>query len=324
MTPPAARGAGGTTLQAMPEPGDVRVSDDERERVAREIREHYAAGRLDEDELNERVEAAYAARTQSELNALRADLPALPATRSEQRADVARRRRELERRLLQQSGGALVPFAICTAIWAFAGASGPFWPVWILLIALIPLVRNGWRLYGPAPELDRVEEDLARRRRGEDLRAAGAERQRLEEPRPEADVGEPRLVPRPDAQRHVRPAARAHDVAADAREEPVDRVPEALERRREQQAVLVAVAAAAPGDQLGLHALEVDGDPAAERDVEVLERDRGDVRAVERRERRRPGRAGGVVADAPQIGGQVEEADVPFVDRVGHAVPDGR
>jgi hypothetical protein len=168
VTPPAARGAGGTTLQAMPEPGDVRVSDDERERVAREIREHYAAGRLDDDELNERVEAAYAARTQSELNTLRADLPALPATRTEQRADVARRRRELERRLLQQSGGALVPFVICTAIWAFAGASGSFWPIWILLIALIPLVRNGWRLYGPAPELDRVEEDLARRSRGGD------------------------------------------------------------------------------------------------------------------------------------------------------------
>ncbi len=28
---------------------------------------------------------------------------------------------------------------------------------------LIPLVRNGWRLYGPAPELDRVEQELAQR-----------------------------------------------------------------------------------------------------------------------------------------------------------------
>ena len=102
----------------------LRASDDERERVAREIREHYAAGRLDDDELNERVEAAYAARTQSELNALRADLPALPATRTEQRADVAHRRRELERRLLQQSGGAVVPFAICTAIWASPARAG--------------------------------------------------------------------------------------------------------------------------------------------------------------------------------------------------------
>ena len=40
---------------------------------------------------------------------------------------------------------------------------------------------------------------------------------------------------------------------------------------------------------------------------------------MQRRERRRPGRARGVVADAPQIRAEVEEADVPFVDRVGHA-----
>src|SRR5262249_2838183 len=153
----------GVTFQAMPDPGDVRASDDERDRVAREIREHYAAGRLDEDELNERVEAAYAARTHGDLQALQADLPALPATRSQERADIARRRRALERRLLQQSGGALVPFAICTAIWAFTGASGSFWPIWVLLFTLIPLLRNGWRLYGPAPEFDRLEEELARR-----------------------------------------------------------------------------------------------------------------------------------------------------------------
>jgi Domain of unknown function (DUF1707) len=162
----------------MPDPGDVRASDDERDRVAGEIREHYAAGRLDEDELNERIEAAYAARTHAELQALRADLPALPATRREQRADIVRRRRALERRLLQQSGGALVPFGICAVIWLFAGASGPFWPVWVLLVALIPLLRNGWRLYGPAPEFERVEEELARRERGEDRRRHGHGRHR--------------------------------------------------------------------------------------------------------------------------------------------------
>jgi hypothetical protein len=150
----------------MPDPGDVRASDDDRERVAREIREHYAAGRLDEAELNERVEAAYAARTAGELATLHADLPPLPATVAEERAVVARRRRELQRRLLQQSGGAIGAFVVCTVIWAATGAAGSFWPIWILLVALIPLVRNGWRLYGPAPQFDRVEEELARRERG--------------------------------------------------------------------------------------------------------------------------------------------------------------
>jgi hypothetical protein len=53
---------------------------------------------------------------------------------------------------------------VCTGIWAATGADGGFWPAWILLVALIPALRNGWRLYGPAPELDRVEEELAARR----------------------------------------------------------------------------------------------------------------------------------------------------------------
>jgi hypothetical protein len=144
---------------------DLRVSDDDRERAVRELREHFAAGRLSEEELSERVQAVYQARTDRDLAALRADLPRLPVTREEQKAELARRRSELQRRLLQQSGGALVPFAICTVIWVASGAHGMFWPIWIILVAVIPLVRNGWRLYGPAPELDRVERELADRQR---------------------------------------------------------------------------------------------------------------------------------------------------------------
>jgi len=150
-------------MAAVPDESGLRVSDEERERVVREIREHFAAGRLTEDELSDRVQAAYKARTVGELGSLRADLPPLPATRAEQRAELAARRGELQRRVLQQSGGTLVAFVVCTVIWFAAGATGSFWPVWVALIAVIPLVRNGWRLYGPAPELDRVEQELARR-----------------------------------------------------------------------------------------------------------------------------------------------------------------
>jgi hypothetical protein len=146
------------------ERSDLRIADEDRERAAREIREHFAAGRLTEEELDERVHAVYQARTADELDRLRADLPRLPATAAEQRAELVARRRDLQRRLLQQTGGALVPFAICVAIWIASGASRSFWPIGILLVAVIPLVRNSWHLYGPAPELDRVERDLQRRR----------------------------------------------------------------------------------------------------------------------------------------------------------------
>jgi Domain of unknown function (DUF1707) len=157
---------------------ELRVSDQERERVAREIREHFAAGRLTDEELDHRLAAVYAARTQSELRGLRSDLPALAATPAEQRAELAQRRGHLQRRLVQQSGGAMAAFVLCTVIWLASGAQGMFWPVWVAVVALMPLLRNGWRMYGPAPELDRVERELARRERGEARRDARGGRRR--------------------------------------------------------------------------------------------------------------------------------------------------
>jgi hypothetical protein len=157
----------------VPESSGLRVSDQDRERVAREIREHFAAGRLTEDELSERVEAAYAARTEADLDSVRVDLPPLPATPAERNAEIAERRAHLQRRLFQHAGRAVVPFAVCVVIWAADGAHGSFWPIWVLLVAIIPLLRNGWRLYGPAPELDEVERELEQaKRRGEHRRRA--------------------------------------------------------------------------------------------------------------------------------------------------------
>jgi Domain of unknown function (DUF1707) len=57
---------------------DLRVSDAEREAAADFLKRHYAAGRLSEDELSARVDAVYRARTESQLDRLTADLPALP------------------------------------------------------------------------------------------------------------------------------------------------------------------------------------------------------------------------------------------------------
>jgi hypothetical protein len=144
----------------MSDAPDLRASDEQRERAAQDIREHFAAGRLTEDELDERIQAAYSAKTQQELDKLMADLPKLPASPAQQKAQLVQRRRHLQRRLLQETGGGAALFVICTVIWISSGASGQFWPIWVALITLIPLLRNGWRLYGPAPEFDRVEREL--------------------------------------------------------------------------------------------------------------------------------------------------------------------
>jgi hypothetical protein len=59
---------------------DLRASDADRERSVAALRHHAAAGRLTVEELDERSERAYGAKTLSELAELQADLPAV-ATR---------------------------------------------------------------------------------------------------------------------------------------------------------------------------------------------------------------------------------------------------
>jgi hypothetical protein len=53
----------------------VRASDSEREQTVTVLQRHFADGRLAQDELEERVSAAYAAQTRAELRDLAADLP---------------------------------------------------------------------------------------------------------------------------------------------------------------------------------------------------------------------------------------------------------
>jgi DUF1707 SHOCT-like domain len=53
----------------------LRISDEERDRAAAELGEHYASGRLDHAEHAERLDRVWAARTRGELPAIFRDLP---------------------------------------------------------------------------------------------------------------------------------------------------------------------------------------------------------------------------------------------------------
>ena len=57
----------------------VRVGDAEREAAVAALSEHFVAGRLSKDELDERTDAAWTARTGHDLATLFHDLPQLPA-----------------------------------------------------------------------------------------------------------------------------------------------------------------------------------------------------------------------------------------------------
>lgn len=59
---------------------ELRISDAERHQVAEILREAAGEGRLDLDELGERLEATYAARTYADLVPITMDLPAAPAS----------------------------------------------------------------------------------------------------------------------------------------------------------------------------------------------------------------------------------------------------
>jgi Domain of unknown function (DUF1707) len=146
------------------DPSSLRVADADREQLAAELREHLVAGRLTPDEFEERVERAYRASTRAELDALKSDLPLSPASVE---AALARRRARLRRHLWQEGGAAVGVSALCVAIWAASGATASFWPIWVIIATMLPLVRDAWRLLGPAPDLEAVEAhiDAGRARR---------------------------------------------------------------------------------------------------------------------------------------------------------------
>jgi hypothetical protein len=104
----------------------LRASDSEREDAATRLHEHASAGRLTMDELAGRLEMALAARTQGELDALFADLPAPPRQerRSREGADALGARVHARTYLM-------VSLAMI-ALWAVTGM-GYFWPVWPML-----------------------------------------------------------------------------------------------------------------------------------------------------------------------------------------------
>jgi uncharacterized protein DUF1707/2TM domain-containing protein len=98
---------------------ELRISDADRERVADRLRTAAGEGRLSADELEERLEQAFSARTEAALEPLTADLPA-PVTRS-------------PRARLRPDFGPYVGVSVMlVAIWAMTGL-GYFWPIFPIL-----------------------------------------------------------------------------------------------------------------------------------------------------------------------------------------------
>ncbi len=122
----------------------IRASDADRERVVEILRQHTAEGRITADEFEERMTAAYAARTMGALAELTTDLPVDLAEHARRQTELARQakpRRTLSRQLRQEFSGLASLGVVLTTIWVISGA-GYFWPAWPLgVIAAITLAR---------------------------------------------------------------------------------------------------------------------------------------------------------------------------------------
>ena len=127
----------------MADKADLRISDADREREAAVLREHYAAGRLDSSEFEERLQAVYGARTEGELNSLRSDLPALPP-KPPTTAELVRRA-VTSNAMARNVATGVGAFVACTGIWALTSANGEFWPKYVLVFTLVTVVRGGRR-----------------------------------------------------------------------------------------------------------------------------------------------------------------------------------
>ena len=119
------------------DPGDqqrasLRASDADREQFVETLRQHHAEGRLTLEELTERTERAYAARTLGDLDALGGDLPPLLWY------------------------GMLT--LVLLVVWVMSGA-GYFWPIWPILGFAMLLGWQAFNLFGPqAPDQSRLRD----------------------------------------------------------------------------------------------------------------------------------------------------------------------
>lgn len=130
----------------------IRASDEDRDRAASLLREHHAAGRLDADEFNERLDQAYHAKTLGDLDQIMSDLPAIDLYRlpdenlrryrgptpgggslvemSAQSGALARHSRFSQAWLAAWSTWFTVSL-VCFVIWGLSGAGSYLWPLWV-------------------------------------------------------------------------------------------------------------------------------------------------------------------------------------------------
>jgi hypothetical protein len=119
----------------MPRSATLRASDADRDAVADRLHRAAVEGRIEPEELEERLHQALRARTYGDLRRLTADLPGTPARRSNGSLALTALRLSLRVVLALAVIAAVVTVAVVMAAW---------WIVWIVLWMTLRGRRYGW------------------------------------------------------------------------------------------------------------------------------------------------------------------------------------
>lgn len=132
---------------------EIRASDADRDKVARALREHCAQGRIAVEELSERLERVYTARTLGDLEAVTGDLPEedlydLPVPAYRQSLPVRRSWYGTSMRVAWATYATVN--TLCFVIWLLAAVStGQWYPWWLWVAGPWGVLMGSAEIFGP-------------------------------------------------------------------------------------------------------------------------------------------------------------------------------
>ena len=139
----------------MPRSSSLRASDADRDAVAERLRQAAVEGRLDADELEQRLHTALRARTYGDLDGLLRDLPAKPVKWERQRRTALAPAAGFA---LVMVARAIVALAVLAVVGAVAVITAAWWMVGLVVFLVLRSQRScrrhtAWR---PPPHVRRV------------------------------------------------------------------------------------------------------------------------------------------------------------------------
>lgn len=111
----------------------MRAGDADRDTTISLLREAFAEGRLSQDEFDDRLDRAHAARTYADLAQLTLDLPVSASNVAKvEHNEVIKDRKELRSAWASWLGVGVLVNIIWFATWMGSGPAPYYWPIWVI------------------------------------------------------------------------------------------------------------------------------------------------------------------------------------------------